>query len=114
MTDDAIAPVAVEHDAAATLSVPRLIGERFGDGAVDDTIANQTALLLPRALWCYGRQRKRQHHTPNRALPEPVSAMIQPASFFPSPQVRVWRIWALPDLGPLPEAQGPMGRTRCL
>ena len=53
MTDDAIAPFAVEHDAAAAFRVSRLVGERFGNGAIDDAVVNE---LSSCSLWpCYSR-----------------------------------------------------------
>ena len=49
VTDDAIAPFAVEHDAAATVYIPGLVGERLCDGTIDGAIGNEGVGLLCRA-----------------------------------------------------------------
>jgi hypothetical protein len=41
MTDDAIAPFAVKHDAATTLCIPGLVGQWFRNGAIDNAIVNE-------------------------------------------------------------------------
>ena len=78
VTHDAITPFAVEYDAAATIDIPGLVGERLCDGTIGDAIGNEGVMLLCRARRCRRRQGSNRCCDVKHIRPPPTSALRPP------------------------------------